>query len=169
MPRDVTGFFPLILSVLILATTSATARLNETRLDLSQRFGPPVSEKRNQHFGSTEYTFRYEGWTIRAYLINGSCAHITYALTSARLTDAQVAALMESNGDGHSWSRDASKLDVAQLIMPSYTLHTFVRSDGGASCTKGSSNIAFSTRAWLELEPEKKAQRAAAKAAVPQF
>lgn len=161
---------PIILTLAFLTLVSAEARLNETRLDLTQRFRQPRSEKHNQLHGSTECVFHQDDWIIRAYLINGHCEHISYTKSGvAFITAEQVDALMESNAAGMTWKKNPAGVNVGTLIVPNYVPHLFTRSDGLAFCEKTSHGVAFSSAKWKELENTKKAERAASKAAIPQF
>ena len=162
----------LVAILLILCSLSADARLNDSRLDLTQRFGQPRAEKMDQFFGSRECTFSHDGWTIRAWLINGRCHRISYsnsAAGSAGMTEAQIVSLMESNADGATWKKDLSQENMATVLMGRFTNHHYSRSDQKAYCVKGGSSLTFKSDHWITLEVRAKAEKMGPATAVPDF
>jgi hypothetical protein len=154
----------------LFSTVSSYGRLNESQLELSQRFGQQQSEKTNQAFGSTECTFKHDGWLIQAWIINGACHQITYMkFPMSQLTDSHIAALMESNSDGKSWDRAAASLSLANLLMGSFLPSEYVRSDRQAAFTKSMFSVTFKNAHWWGLEQLAKGQKQALREAVPQF
>lgn len=160
----------IFVAVALFSAASSYGRLNESRLELSQRFGRQQNEKANQVFGSKECVFKHDGWLIQAWMINGLCHKVTYTkMPMSQLTDAQIAALMQSNSDGENWERTAASLSPVHILMASVMPIEYVRSDRKALCIKSMYSVSFKTAHWWGLERQTKTEKLAVREAVPQF
>ena len=130
--------------------TSASAQLHETLPELTQRFGAPAGKQEDQWLGSQEYEFHWQGWTIRASLIDGNCHAISYTKPGA--PRAALERLLVENGAGYDWLGVGQMMtSINEEVTPSKQLH-FPRSDYTAYLVWIDQGVRFKSDYWVGLE-----------------
>ncbi|MDF1811302.1 MAG: hypothetical protein P1V20_03785 [Verrucomicrobiales bacterium] len=162
--------YTLILITLLAGSSLSYGRLYESELELSQRFGPPVSRATSGNYGSRLLNYRKDKWSIRAWLVNDQCQQISYSfLGGARPTSDQINALVNSNSDGHTWSVNRGKISAVNILLPSIATSYYVRSDEEAYCQTTTFGATFKTATWLSSEERVRQQKVASQREIPRF
>ena len=163
--------FQILLCAFLVSCSLAEARLFESRLELTQRFGTFTKVPGTGSYKSEQYRFSKDGWTINAWLINDECHCITYHVpTSAHLSAEQMAAVMTSNASDGKWE-EVTETSTAILMLPfrQYLIRKFVRSDKAAWCSKLASSITFTSSRWERFKKDAEDARITKREAVPSF
>lgn len=143
-----------VLAVLNLcAIASVQGHLNASRLDLTEQFGEPSTEKRDQIFGSTEYTFRGDGWGIRAWMLDGRCHMVSYMRSQLPWpTVEQISTFQEMNSAGCNWAKQGVRLTSVTTARKPLSQTHYPRSDRGAYLIKAINGVMFKSAKWQSLE-----------------
>tara|TARA_R110002096_G_scaffold318022_1_gene512386 strand:+ start:373 stop:1596 length:1224 start_codon:yes stop_codon:yes gene_type:complete len=143
----------LIVAITLLATFPAQARLGDSRLDLTQRYGQPISEQPDQLFGSHLFTFHHEGWTIQAYLLNGRCQAISHTNSGSALsTYEQIENLKAQNSQGQAWYQAGQKMASATNNWAVISQIHYPRADHQAYLLRMKNGVFFKSAHWKQLE-----------------
>jgi hypothetical protein len=118
----------LVLGLSGLVATVGEAHLGHTEAELVTCFGPVESRQAEHALVQGEalvigarLTFRRDAWRVRAVMIDGRCAKITYT-RRGRWTEAHYGELLEANADAAAWEEIAGGTPKWQ--------RTWRRSDG---------------------------------------
>jgi hypothetical protein len=183
----------ILITILILTSINAEARLGETLDQAEARYGLPKLERVPDDFPallpySRERTFRYDGWIIRAAFLEATDGReyiVREEYWKERhgpfIKDFEVQAILQAESNGRNWSPEEASLhsnNTSGPMLPStidltYPLigRTWVRADGATATlgVKGAPMV-------LELPHARKwetelmgIQEAQARAAVPKF
>lgn len=107
-----------VLPVVVLALTSADARLGETSLQFVSRYGPPKDTPSSRIYdknsplleGAIHHVYEYQGWKIRAAFsqLDGPAVRMDYSKlgTSPQIKDYELQAIMTGNTPaGTAWKQ----------------------------------------------------------------
>jgi len=118
--------------------TPTWARLGETPEQLAVRLGAASSFKQvvNVFANGHAYpigqilNFSKEDWSVACYMINGSCAKITYVKT-APFTDDDINTILNNEAQGSKWAQSVSTTTVIDSIfLPMMKVREWKRADG---------------------------------------
>ena len=178
-------FWKVALGILILcaATDRASARLGETELQCSLRYGKKTMAALDKSMpileGGVTETFSYQGWTIRIAFVNGIA--VREELMKAKIDpanpyvkDYELEAILAGESEGGTWSDHGRKLEGTHITLayPSVLYgKTFDRTDGAIGMLRpGGMIVRFDAANVKDLQEQwKKEKDQARKAAVPKF
>ncbi len=146
------------------------ARIFESELDFSQRFGQPSGKVTKAEFGSRLCRYVKDDWLIQAWFLNGKCHQVKYSKVKfPRPNDEQITALLNSNSADCTWVKMKRNTPISELIVPSTAITYFVRSDDKALCVRNSMGATFKSLEWIQFEADATKERKAKETAIPQF
>ena len=163
---------------------SASARLDESEAQSQQRYGAPLPSKVDPLTyspmidGAICHTYKFQGWTIRAALINDKTVRINYSKILTKdvkpaIQDDELQAILAGETGGGQWQKAAAPgSTIQQIFLAGMALgKDFVNSNGNhAELDFCSFSLTLETpmaKAFIQArDAAKERQR---KASVPKF
>ena len=131
--------------IALTALPAAYARLGETEGQSQQRYGQARADLVGPNDkplmeGAVERAYEYQGWRVRAAFAGGVCVRIEYAhipqeLLPQKITDAEIAAILDAEKAKFSWREEkATKQpgaagDFEKAIKGAFNVRKWQRSD----------------------------------------
>ncbi|RYD38376.1 MAG: hypothetical protein EOP86_00975 [Verrucomicrobiaceae bacterium] len=159
-PPRFSPLLSLFIPGLLLTAGPARARLGETREECIARYGQPVAETTGLLQGAQSVSFAKAGIRVRIEFIDGRAAYLSFS--KAGLSPDDELQLLESNADGHLWSKAEDYVGRRCWIAPA----------AGGDGARYASAYSTGNASWLEVASKKwtdaiRVQKTAMTAALP--
>lgn len=162
-------FLGTTLLSMIIASSSATARIGETALQFVDRYGSPkdtpVTKASDKNMplveGAIHHIYEYQGWRIRAAFLelDGPCVRMEYRKlpgtgTTPAIQDYELQAIMTANTAGMTWSQIAYNNPDSHSSVPGKAFESFVMGAAGNKMWRRSDGVILWLRGPLMVQVE---------------